>query len=323
MQRREFITLIGGAAAGWPLVARAQQQKIWRIGYLHSGFLDSSADAALFDAFRQQLSNFGYIEGKNLIIDKRAAQGRYERLPALANELIALHPDAIAAVATPAIAAAQRATSTIPIVMTPSTDPIGSGFVKSFSHPGGNITGLANMCGDLTAKSLEILHTMLPNARKIAVLMSSNPTHPPLYEVARIAAQNIGLSTIPIVAATPDDLERAFQDIKKANCDAVFVLADPIRLTIATLAAGARIPAIYQISEFVEAGGLASYGAILAPMWRRSADYIDKIFKGANPADLPVEQPTKFDLVINLKTAKALGLQIPESFLLRADKVIE
>src|ERR1039457_1254824 len=156
------------------------------------------------------------------------------------------------------------------------------------------------MYGDLTAKSLEILHTMLPNARKIAVLMSSNPTHPPLYE-----------------------LERGFQDIKKANCDAVFVLADPIRLTIATLAAGARIPAIYQISEFVEAGGLASYGAILAPMWRRSADYIDKIFKGANPADLPVEQPTKFDLVINLKTAKTLGLQIPESFLLRADKVIE
>jgi putative ABC transport system substrate-binding protein len=179
MRRREFISLLGGAAVSWPLAARAQQQKVWRIGYLHSGFLDSSADAALFEAFRQQLSNLGYVEGKNLIIDKRAAQGHYERLPALANELIALHPDAIAAVATPAIAAAQRATSTIPIVMTPSTDPIGSGFVKSFAHPGGNITGLANMYGDLTAKSLEILHTILPNGQKdrcLDVFKSHAPT---------------------------------------------------------------------------------------------------------------------------------------------------
>jgi putative tryptophan/tyrosine transport system substrate-binding protein len=175
----------------------------------------------------QQLNTLGYIEGRNLIIDARDAKGRNDHLPALAKELVALQPNVIVAVATPAIAAAQRATSTIPIVMTPSPDPIGSGFVKSFARPGGNITGLANMFGDLTAKSLEVLRTIVPKARKIAVLMSSNPTHPPLYEVASNAAQAIGLSTVPIKAAAPSDLERAFEDIGKAHCDAVFVLADP------------------------------------------------------------------------------------------------
>ena len=322
MMRREFITLLSGATT-WPLAARGQQQKVWRVGYLHPGFLDTRADIALFEAFRQQLSNLGYVGGKNLIIDQRAAEGRSERLLALATELVALRPDVIVAVATPAIAAAQRATSTIPIVMTPATDPVGSRFVKSLARPGGNITGLANMFADLTAKSLEILHAVLPDARKIAVLMSSNPTHPPIYEIARTAAQSIDLSTIPVLAATPADLEQAFLEIGKANCDALFVLADPIRPPILTLAAAARIPAVYQFSEFVEAGGLVSYGPSLQSMWRRSAQFVDKIFKGANPADLPVEQPTRFELVLNLRTAKSLGLTIPNSFTIRADKVIE
>jgi putative ABC transport system substrate-binding protein len=226
-------------------------------------------------------------------------------------------------IATPAIAAAQRATSTIPIVMTPANDPIGSGFVKSFSRPGGNITGLATMYGDITSKSIDVLRAVLPDAKKIAVLMSSNPTHPSLYEASSAAARAVGLSTVPIVAATPADLERAFQDIRKENCDAVFVLADPIRLTIVALAAAASIPAIYQNTEFVEAGGLASYGPSLSIMFRRSAQYVDKIFKGAAPAELPVEQPTKFELVLNLKTAKLLNLSIPEAVVLQADKVIE
>ncbi len=207
--------------------------------------------------------------------------------------------------------------------MTPATDPIGSGFVKSFSHPGGNITGLANMYGDTTAKILEVLHTILPGAKKTAVLMSSNPTHPGLFEVSKAAAQVLGLSTVPIVAATPADLDRAFQDIVNENCDAVFVLADPIRPTIVTRAAAARIPDIYQISEFVEAGALASYGPRLSTMWKRSAQYVDRIFKGAAPAEMPVEQPTKFEMVINLKTAKSLGLALPATLLAQADEVIE
>ncbi|MBH5373510.1 ABC transporter substrate-binding protein [Bradyrhizobium glycinis] len=192
-------------------------------------------DLKLFEVFRKELNALGYVEGKNLIIDKRQAEGRNDRLPALVSELIALHPDVLVTVARPAIAAAQRATSTIPIVMTPATDPIGSGFVKSFARPGGNITGLANMYGDTTTKIFDVISTILPSARKIAVLMSSNPTHPRLYEVSRAAAHTVGLSTVPVVEATPAVLERAFQDIGKEQCDAVFVLADPIRLKIVDL----------------------------------------------------------------------------------------
>jgi putative ABC transport system substrate-binding protein len=176
---------------------------------------------------------------------------------------------------------------------------------------------------DFTAKSVEVLHAIVPGAKKIAVLMSSNPTHPLLYEMARSAAHLIGLSTVPIIAVTMADLDRAFQEIGKANCDALLNLPDAIRLAIVPLAAAAKIPAVYQAIEFVEAGGLASYGPSLRSMWKRAAQYVDKIFKGADPADLPVEQPTTFELVLNLKTAKSLGLSIPEAVILRADKVIE
>ena len=194
IKRREFIAALGGAAA-WPVATLAQQSKIWRVGYLTSGSMSN----ATFNAFRQELGNLDYVEGKNLIIEVRIAEGYFDRLRAFAAELVSFPCDVIVAVATPAIAAAQRVTSTIPIVMSPSTDPIGSGFVKSFAHPGGNITGIANMFGDMTAKSVEILHEALPNAKKIAVLMSSNPTHPPLYEVAHDAAQLLGLSTVPVL----------------------------------------------------------------------------------------------------------------------------
>jgi putative ABC transport system substrate-binding protein len=323
MRRRAFIAALGSAVA-WPVAVPAQQKRVWRVGYLDPGF-NSGADAALFEAFRQELSTLGYIEGKNLIIDSRAAEGKYDRLPALADELVVRSPDAIVAKATPAIAAAQRATSTIPIVMTPSTDPLGSGFVKSLARPGGNITGLSTMTPDFTTKSLEVLHTIIPRAKTIAVLMSANPAHPHLYELTSKAAQIIGLSTVPVMAATATatDLDRAFQDIGRANCDAVFVLADAIRPTILTLTATKLIPAVYQFREYVEVGGLASYGPSMLPIIRRSAQYVDIIFKGADPADLPVEQPTVFELVLNLKTAKALGLEIPPQLLARADEVIE
>jgi putative tryptophan/tyrosine transport system substrate-binding protein len=318
MKRRTFFGVLGGAVAGWPLATRAQQQKIWRVGLLSSGLSGN------LDACRQRMVDLGYVEGKNIVFDARAAEGRYDRLPGFAKEIVDLHPDAIVAEATPAIAAAQRVTKTIPIVMAPATDPVGSGFVKSFARPSGNITGVANMFGDLTAKSLEILHRVLPDAKTIAVLMSVNPTHAQLYEVASNGARAIGLSTVPFVAATPGDLERAFSEIKQARCDALYTLADPYRPKIPELAAATQIPAIYQYGLFVEiGGGLMSYGPDVIALIAHAADYLDKILKGANPADLPVEQPTKFEFVVNLKTAKALGLAIPESVVLLADKVVE
>jgi putative ABC transport system substrate-binding protein len=252
MRRREFMSLLAGAAAAWPLAAQAQQpERVWRIAMLHPGSWDFPADAALFAAFLRQMNDLGYAEGKNLIIDKRAAQGRLERLPALAMELVALHPDIIVAVATPAIAAAKRATTTIPIVMTPATDPIGSGFVKSLAQPGGNITGLANMFGELTAKS----DFFFPTAKNVAISMSTNPTHPAMIDIVRGAAQSLGISVRPVLAAAPADLEAAFQEIERLKADALLVLADPIRPVIVSLAEAKRIPAIYQFSEFAEVAG--------------------------------------------------------------------
>lgn len=265
----------------------------------------------------------GYVEGKSFIIDIREAQGRYDLLPGLAKEIIHAGPDVIVAEATPAIAAVQHETSSIPIVMSPSTDPVGSGFVKSFAHPGGNITGFANMFGDLSAKSLEFLHLVVPGARTVAVLMSSNPTHAPMFKLARAGGERLGLTTLPFVAPTETDLERAFLEIRKAGCDALYVLADPYRPIITQLALSARLPSIYQYSLFVDIGGLMSYGPDVLDIFKRAAVYVDKIIKGANPADLPIEQPTKFYFVLNLKTAKALGLSIPESVVAMADNVLE
>ncbi|WP_369721130.1 ABC transporter substrate-binding protein [Bradyrhizobium sp. LLZ17] len=319
MLRRNFIRAIGYTTVAWPWIVMAQPAtKVWRIGYLASGPLDGG-----LVTFKQQMADQGYVEGKSFVIDAREALGRFDLLPGFAKEIVSGSPDVIVAEATPAIAAVQHETSSIPIVMSPSTDPIGSGFVKSFAHPGGNITGVANMFGDLTAKSLEILHLVVPNAKTVAVLMSSNPTHAALFEVARKGAERIGLTALPYVAPTPADLERVFLEIKKSNCEALYVLADPYRPIIAELAASAQLPSIYQYSLFVDLGGLMSYGPDVFNLFRRAAVYVDKIVKGAKPADLPVEQPTKFDFVLNMKSAKALGLSIPESVVVLADKVIE
>jgi putative ABC transport system substrate-binding protein len=325
MRRRDFVTFVGRAAVAWPGIALAQQSpgKVWRVAYLNPGNLDNPPDRALFDAFRAEMRELGYIEDKNLVIDNRNAEGNAERLPLLVSELLALRPDIIVAVATPAIAAAQHATSTIPIVMAPATDPVGSGFIKSLAHPGGNITGMANMYGDAIGKSVELLHSILPAAKRVAVLMSTNPTHPQQYELAEVALKGLDLAAVRVMAPTPGDLEQAFERMKQENCDALFVLADPTRPTIVSLAAKTKIPAIYQFSNFVVLGGLASYGADLKPIFRKVAQYVHKIFKGANPAEFPVEQPVVFELALNLKTAAALGLTIPESVMARADKVIE
>jgi putative tryptophan/tyrosine transport system substrate-binding protein len=325
MRRRDFVTFVAHAAAFGPGMALAQQSagKVWRIAYIHPETVDHPAARALFDSFRAEMRDLGYVEDKNLVIDNRNAEGEAERLPSLVSELMARRPDVIVAVATPAIAAAQHATSTIPIVMAPATDPVRSGFIKSLAHPGGNITGMANMFGDAIGKSVELLHTILPSAKRIAVLMSSNPTHPQQYELVETAAKTLDLGVVRVMARTPGDLEQAFDRMKQENCDALFVLADPTRPKIVSLAAKTKMPAIYQLSTFVVLGGLASYGPDLEPVYRKVAQYVDKIFKGANAAELPVEQPVVFEFALNLKTAAALGLTIPDNLIARADKIIE
>jgi putative ABC transport system substrate-binding protein len=324
MKRRAFMTLLGGTLAAWPIAARAQQSKVWRVGCLLSGSGSDLLGDINFEAFRLKMRELGYVEGQNLVLDVQRAGGDFSRLPTLAAELVALRPDAIFAIATPAVSAAQRATSSIPIVMGPTADPIGSGFVKSLAKPGGNITGVSLMSADLSAKSLEFLTEIVPNAKNVAVLRSPNPVHNVLLDEIGAAARGRGLTIFSIMAATPSDLDAAFASISKDKYDALVVLADP-RLTarIPELVAEVGLPAIYQFREFAMRGGLLGYGPNLPELFRRAAVYVDRIFKGARPADLPVEQPTKFELVINLRTAKALGLTVPPTLLARADEVIE
>jgi putative tryptophan/tyrosine transport system substrate-binding protein len=325
MLRRNFIRAIGCTSIAWPLIATAQQpsNKVWRIAHVYPGKFDNPPDLALYDVFRGALRQLGYIEGKNLKIDQRSAEGRLERLPSFLTELIALGPDVIVAITTPAIAVAQQATSTIPIIMAPSVDPVGSGFVKSLAHPGGNITGMAAMSGEVAGKAVELLHDIVPSANRIAVLMSNNPSHPWHYGMAEVAIKSLGLTPIPVLASTPDDLEQAFENMKKENCDALLVLGDVTRPAIVTLAARSRIPAIYQSGPYVSFGGLASYNPQLEAIYVKVAEYCDRVFKGADPAELPVEQPVIFELAVNLKTAASLGLTFPDSVIARADKVVE
>jgi putative ABC transport system substrate-binding protein len=324
MKRRAFVTLLGGAVALWPIAARAQQpSRIWRVGYL-SPEPPSEVSRALFGAFRLRLQELGYVEGRNLILDVRRADGDSARLPGLAAELVALRPDVVVAVFTSAIAAAQKATSSIPIVMLGIGDPIGSGFIRSLARPGGNITGLSYMSPDINAKSLELLLSVVPGAKRVGVLMSDNPTHAPLIPDIHALAQTLGVEILPVTWTLPADLDEAFEKIGMEKCDGLIVLADTkVPTRIAELAAKIRIPAIYQTSGFVRRGGLLSYSPDAVDLWRRAAVYVDKLLKGAAPADLPVEQPTKFELLVNLKTAKALGLSIPDSVLVRANEVIE
>ena len=314
MRRRDVITLASGATLAWLPFARAQQSshKVWRLAFLNTDSWESEVQRALFEVFRDELQKLGYVDGKNLVIERRAAEAHFERLDQLANELIALRPDAIVA-----------ATATTPVVMWGVSDPVALGFVKSLAHPGGNLTGVASMFSDTIGKSLELLHSILPAATRVAVLGSSSPTYKPQLEEAVAAAKTLGLVTIPISAPSPDDLGHAFETMVQEKCDALFVLARPIEPEIVLLAAGKKMPAIYQFSAYVDLGGLASYGASLALMGRQTAQYAAKIFQGAKPAELPVEQPVAFELALNLKTAAALGLSIPAAVIARADKVIE
>ncbi|HEV8458500.1 MAG TPA: ABC transporter substrate-binding protein, partial [Methylomirabilota bacterium] len=283
------------------------------------------------EAFRQGLRDLGYVEGRNVVIEYRDAEGNVERLPALAAELVALKVDVIVVGGTPAVLAAKQATKTIPIVFTVAADPVADGLVTSLARPGGNVTGLSNLGPELVGKCLEQLKQAVPGVSRVAVLWQPGAfgerTEKDMLKEAEVAARALGVRPQFVEARGPDDFDRAFSDMTRARAGALTVLLSPMffneRRRLVDLAAKNRLPAVYQVREFVDAGGLMSYGANLADLVRRAATYVDRILKGAKPGDLPVEQPTKFELVINLKTAKALGLTIPQSVLGRADEVIQ
>jgi putative ABC transport system substrate-binding protein len=326
MRRREFLTLLGCAAAAWPLAARAQQPgKVFRLGSITA----SVPVPHLRSAFRDGLRALGWIEGKNVIYeDDLYAENRLDRLPELASELVRLKVDVIVADGTLAPLAAKRATSTIPIVLTSAGDPLGSGLVTNLARPGENVTGLSLMQSDVGGKRLEMLKEAVPQASRVGILWNAaNPYSAIVFKEAQSAAPILGIQLQSVEVRSPDDFDLALRALMQLNLGALITVGDPFvyayRKRIADFAASTGLPAIYSSREFVEAGGLMAYGAHLADLNRRAAGYVDKIFKGAKPSDLPIEQPTKFELVINLKTAKALGLEIPPTLLARADEVIE
>jgi len=328
MNRRDsiFAVLALGAV---PLCSLAQQQgKIWRVGFLSQRARPDSLDSDIFGAFPRGMRDLGYVEGENLMIEWRFANGNVERLPGLVAELIRLKVDAIVTSSTPATKVLQKATTTIPIVMGTIGDPVGSGFVASLAHPGGNITGLTSVTKDLSPKLLELLLEVVPKLSRVAVLVnSSNPFHAAVLKNVQVAAQKTGVTILAVEARTVQEIENAFPTISKERAGAVILAQDTLftqqRRQIAELSAKHRLPLIAAMLEYVEAGVLMSYGPSFADIYRRAATYVDKIFKGAKPANLPVEQPTKFEMFINDKTARALGLTIPHSILLQADRVID
>lgn len=326
MRRREFITFLGGAAVGWPLAARAQQpEKIAKIGYLDLG--PASARVDRVEALRAGLHDLGHVEGKNFIFVFRWAD-RVEQLPELAADLVRNNVDVIFAQSSTMVDAARQATSTIPIVFATHADPVGLGHVASLAQPGGNITGLSMLLTDLVAKELEILTQVVPEARRIAVLWNpTTPSHAPAVKAVEAAGQRLGLQLVMVPAQTVDDFDRAFALMTRERVGAFLAVASPLfftrRVPLAEGARKYRLPGMFGSRENVEAGGLVSYGADLLDLHRRATTYIDKILKGAKPDQLPVEQASKFEMVINLKTAKAIGLTVPPSMLLRADTVIE
>ena len=325
MNRRETIIALVALGAA-PLAAEAQ--KVARIGYLA---LSLAASRYQQDAFLQGLRDLGYVEGGNVVIEYRSAEEKSERLPALAAELVSLKVGVIVAQGTPAALAAKQATKTIPIVFPVAADPVGSGLVTSLARPGGNVTRLSGLTAHLVGKWLELLTQSVPGVSRVAVLSqpggSGGSTDKDMLKAAEVAARALGVQLQFVVARGPEDFDRAFSDMTKARAGALTVLPFSMfnseRRRLVELAAKNRLPAVYPWPEFVDAGGLMAYGPNLADSFRRAATYVDKILKGAKPADLPVEQPTKFELVINLRTAKDLGLTIPQSVLARADQVIQ
>jgi putative ABC transport system substrate-binding protein len=321
------VTVVVLALLAGPLTAEAQQaRKVPRIGYLTGSSVE--IEKSWLAAFQQGLRELGYVEGKSIVIEQRYGAGRSERLPELAAELVRLEVDVLVVGGEAATLAAKKATSAIPIVMVSVADPVGIGLVASLAHPGGNVTGLSDLHADLVPKRLQLLKEVVPSASRVAVLLNPvNPSHPLQLKDLQAAAPALGVTILAFKVKGPDDIDRAFTIIRKERPGGLLVLGDRMlgthRRRIIGLAVKSRLASIHTLRGWVEAGSLMSYGANFSDLYRRLATYVDKILKGAKPADLPVEQPTRFELVINLKTAKALGLTIPPSVLLRADQVIE
>jgi putative tryptophan/tyrosine transport system substrate-binding protein len=329
MRRRQFVKLIGGGALAWPLKAAAQQgSKLYRIGYFSSGAASAQGGAGIERAFVEALGELGWIEGKNVALEYRFAENHADRLRDMAAELVHLKVDVIVAAGTLAPLAAKQATATIPIVMAPAGDPVRSGLVPSLSQPGGNVTGLSLMAPDLGGKRLELLKELLPGISKVAILWNAaNPYAEDVFRETQRAAQTLRIALQSLEVRSPDDLDTVLEAAMIQHPEGLVTVEDPLttdhRKQIANFAAKNRLPAVHGIREFAEAGGLIAYGASLSDLSRRAATYVDRILKGAKPADLPVQQPTKFEFVVNLSAAKALNLTIPPTLLARADEVIE
>lgn len=327
MRRREFISLVGGTVASWPLVAWAQQSSMPVIGLLHSASPDPATKRVA--AFRRGLGELGYVEARNVMIEFRWAEGHYDRLPELAADLVR---DQVAVIVTgggaPAVVAAKAATSTIPIVFTTGLDPVQLGLVESLNRPGHNVTGLSYLSVELAAKRLELLRELVTKATIIAMLVNpKNPNAATNMREGRTAAETVGQQLVVLNASTEREIDTAFATLVQQQIGALLVGSDPLfvsrRDQLAAVAARHAVPTIYESREFAEAGGLISYGTDLDDVYRQAGIYVGKILKGAKPADLPIVQPTKFELVINLKTAKSLGLTVPATLLSQADEVIE
>ena len=327
MRRREFIGLLGGAAVTWPLAARAQQSgTVHRIGVLET--TSAALNAVNLNAFRQGLREHGHVEGQNIVIEYRTADGRNERFQDLAVELVDLRVDVIVTRGTPAALAAKNAAGMIPVVMAASGDPLGTGLVASLARPGGNVTGLSAFVRELMAKRVELLKESVVGAARIAALLNlDNPASALEWDEIAAAGRSLGIESRLLDVRKPEEIAPGFDSASDQRANALIVGLDTLTQSnlklIVELAAMHRLPAFYPSREFVDAGGLIAYGVSYPDLYRRAATYVDKILKGAKPSDLPIQQPTKFELVINLKTAKALGLTVPEAFLLRADEVIE
>jgi putative ABC transport system substrate-binding protein len=327
MKRREFLGLLGGGMLIVSDAARAQQaSKVYRIGFL--GNSTAELEANLVGPFREELRVRGYQEGRNIRIEYRWAEGQYERFPKLVAELVAAGVDIIVTAGTPATLAVKRATTSVPLVMIAVGDPVGTGIVPSLARPGGNITGLSSVAPDLEGKRLELLREIVPKLSHVAVFWNpSNAFHTVSMSQARAAAKTLQITLLPLAVKKTEDIDGAFKTALKERPEALLILADRVflhdREQLMEFATRNRLPSVNAYHELVEAGGLMSYGPSYEDMHRRAAIYVDKILKGAKPGELPVEQPSKFVLTINLKAAKAIGVSIPDTFLLRADKVIE
>jgi putative ABC transport system substrate-binding protein len=327
MKRRAFMTLLGGVAAAWPIKTSAQlPPKLPRVGYIFS-FIPEEGQH-LWDACRTGLRELGWIAGQNIALEPRWAHGRHERLPTLAKELVGLNVDLLVTAATPASLAAKAASVITPIVFVAVADPLLVGLVASLARPGGNITGLTLLTPELSGRRLQLIREVVGQASRVAVLSNpENKSHAIFLDETAAAARQVGIELQPLNARHPHEIAEAFEQASKLALNALIVFDDPViwshRTQVVALAAKGRLPVIYGYSEFVSEGGLISYGPYRPDLYRRTAAYVDRILKGANPSDLPVERPTKFELFVNMKVAKGLGIAIPPTVLVQADKVIE